>query len=154
MGLVILALSVLAIGVVLGLVGESAGLAGESGAAPTPTVAAQPQGSPSQTSQPQAAQTPRSGLPTVAESDLPDEGHDTLDLIRAGGPFPHRQDDETFFNREGILPQQRQGYYREYTVPTRGSPDRGARRIVGGRDGDLYYTQDHYDSFRQIEEGR
>lgn len=144
MGLVILALSVLAIGVVLGLVGESAGLAGESGAAPTPTVAAQPQ----------AAQTPRSGLPTVAESDLPDEGHDTLDLIRAGGPFPHRQDDETFFNREGILPQQPQGYYREYTVPTRGSPDRGARRIVGGRDGDLYYTQDHYDSFRQIEEGR
>ena len=57
-------------------------------------------------------------------------------------------------NREGILPDQSQGYYREYTVPTPGESDRGARRIVGGQDGDRYYTDDHYASFAQIEEGQ
>lgn len=103
---------------------------------------------------PAASQTPESGLETVAESDLPGEAHDTLELIRSGGPFPFRQDDATFFNREGILPQRPRDYYREYTVRTRGSPDRGARRIVAGEGGDLFYTADHYDSFVQIEEGR
>ncbi|MCA1782788.1 MAG: ribonuclease domain-containing protein [Dermatophilaceae bacterium] len=104
--------------------------------------------------EPEAARTPVSGLSTIGEADLPSEAHDTLDLIRARGPFPYRQDDETFFNREGILPDRPRGYYREYTVETRGSPDRGALRIVVGQGGDLYYTTDHYDSFRQIEEGR
>ena len=104
--------------------------------------------------EPEAAHTPVSGLSTVAESELPAEAHETLGLIRGGGPFPYGQDDETFFNREGILPDRPTGYYREYTVETRGSPDRGARRIVAGDDGDLYYTSDHYDSFEQIEEGR
>jgi ribonuclease T1 len=100
------------------------------------------------------AVTPQSGLPTIAESELPAEALETLELIRDGGPFPFRQDDATFFNREGILPDRATGYYREYTVVTRGSPDRGARRIVAGADGDRYYTEDHYDSFRQIAQGR
>ncbi len=98
--------------------------------------------------------TPASSLETVAESDLPEEGRETLDLIRSDGPFPYDRDGVTFENREGILPSQGTGYYREYTVPTPGSEDRGARRIVGGDDGDRYYTEDHYASFRQIEEGR
>ena len=42
------------------------------------------------------------------------------------------------------------GYYAEYTVETPGSSDRGARRIVGGESGELYYTDDHYDSFSWI----
>ena len=44
------------------------------------------------------------------------------------------------------------GYYREYTVPTPGVSHRGARRIVVGRQGELYYTSDHYRSFRRIVE--
>jgi ribonuclease T1 len=100
------------------------------------------------------AATPQSGLDTIAEAQLPAEALETLELIRDGGPFPFRQDDATFFNREGILPDRPTGYYREYTVVTPGSPDRGARRIVAGADGDRYYTEDHYDSFRQIAEGR
>lgn len=99
-------------------------------------------------------ETPSSSLETVAESDLPAEGQETLDLIRSDGPFPYDRDGLTFENREGILPSQGSGYYREYTVPTPGSEDRGARRIVGGDDGDRYYTDDHYASFRQIEEGQ
>lgn len=98
--------------------------------------------------------TPDSGLATIAESALPPEGRETLELIRSGGPFPYDRDGITFQNREGILPSQQRGYYREYTVPTPGEDDRGARRIVGGEAGDRYYTDDHYDSFRQIEEGQ
>lgn len=99
------------------------------------------------------AQTPVSGLPTIAESALPVEAHETLRLIRAGGPYPYDQDDETFGNRERLLPDQPGGYYREYTVETPGEDDRGARRIVTGADGDRYFTRDHYGSFEQIQEG-
>lgn len=100
------------------------------------------------------AATPHSGLSLVAESDLPREARRTLDLIRAGGPFPYRQDGQTFGNRERLLPRRSNGYYREYTVVTPGEDDRGPRRIVAGEDGGLYWTSDHYASFRQILEGR
>ena len=97
---------------------------------------------------------PVSGLPWVAESALPAEARETLALIEAGGPFPHpRNDDQTFFNREGILPRERRGYYREFTVETPGSDDRGPRRIVTGVGGEKYWTDDHYDSFSRIREG-
>jgi guanyl-specific ribonuclease Sa len=45
---------------------------------------------------------------------------------------------------------QPRGYYREYTVETPGSEDRGARRIIAGSDGELYWTDDHYQSFSRI----
>ena len=50
---------------------------------------------------------------------------------------------------------QRRGYYREYTVRTPGSKNRGARRIVCGGSKAVspeacYYTDDHYASFRRI----
>ncbi|MCB0995691.1 MAG: ribonuclease [Acidimicrobiales bacterium] len=86
----------------------------------------------------------------VELSELPPEALTTLRLIRDGGPFPYDRDGTTFFNREGILPDEPEGYYAEYTVETPGSPDRGARRIVAGSDGELFYTDDHYDSFREI----
>ena len=77
---------------------------------------------------------PASGLRLVAESALPKEARETLRLIRAGGPYPYpRNDDKTFNNAERLLPRQVPGYYREYTVITPGSADRGARRIIAGR---------------------
>ena len=84
---------------------------------------------------------------------LPPEALETLALIQRGGPFPYRKDGTIFQNRERLLPAKPRGYYREYTVPTPGSRDRGARRIVtGGNPPDVfYYTADHYSSFRQIE---
>jgi ribonuclease T1 len=99
---------------------------------------------------PAASSTPDSGLPRVAVADLPGQAHEALRLIDAGGPFPYRQDGTVFANQEGHLPARPTGYYREYTVATPGSPDRGARRLVVGTDGDVYYTDDHYDSFRQV----
>ena len=93
---------------------------------------------------------PDSGLRWVALNDLPPEAAETLARIESGGPFPYDQDDGTFFNREGILPDRPEGYYREYTVETPGSDDRGARRIVAGEPGEYYWTADHYASFERI----
>lgn len=93
---------------------------------------------------------------TVRVADLPVQGRKTYELIRQGGPFPYDKDGTVFGNRERLLPAQKRGYYREYTVQTPGSRDRGARRIVcGGRmkaPDACYYTADHYASFRQIVE--
>jgi ribonuclease T1 len=86
----------------------------------------------------------------VLAKDLPPEARQTLVLIKAGGPFPYQQDGKVFGNREKLLPQRARGYYREYTVKTRGARDRGARRIVAGPPGEYYYTEDHYRSFRRI----
>lgn len=76
---------------------------------------------------------------------------DTLAAIESGEPLPYDQDGSTFQNREGLLPDQPDGYYREYTVETPGSDDRGARRLVIGEAGDTWYTNDHYSSFIEIE---
>ena len=95
------------------------------------------------------------GLETVAVAELPAQGSKTYALILDGGPFPHDKDGVVFGNRERILPKQKRGYYREYTVRTPGSRDRGARRIVCGGQvpttpDACYYTSDHYSSFRRI----
>ena len=92
----------------------------------------------------------------VHVTELPRQGRETYELIRQGGPFPYPKDGTVFGNRERLLPIERRGYYREYTVKTPGSRDRGARRIVcgGPKRAPLacYYTADHYASFRKIVE--
>ncbi|HVI59585.1 MAG TPA: ribonuclease domain-containing protein [Luteimonas sp.] len=95
-----------------------------------------------------SAQPARAGWPAW----LPPEALDTLRLVARGGPFPHRQDGAVFQNRERLLPAQPRGYYREYTVRTPGSRDRGARRIVTGGDppAEFFYSNDHYRSFRRF----
>lgn len=75
----------------------------------------------------------------------------TLMLIDRGGPYPYKKDGSTFANREALLPLQPRGYYREYTVRTPGEADRGARRVVQGREGDTWYTSDHYKTFVRID---
>jgi ribonuclease T1 len=87
---------------------------------------------------------------SVERKQLPREAIETIALIEKGGPFPYSRDGATFSNREGRLPRRERGWYREYTVKTPGAKDRGARRIVAGRDGTLYYSDDHYRSFRRI----
>lgn len=97
---------------------------------------------------------PDSGLSVRALSDLPDEAAGTWRLIEAGGPFPHDEDGTVFGNRERLLPVEESGYYREYTVDTPGSDDRGARRMVVGSGDELYYTEDHYASFVVVDPER
>jgi len=88
----------------------------------------------------------------VAAEALPPEARHTLELIRVGGPYPYERDGVIFGNRERLLPPREHRHYREYTVATPGVKHRGARRIVAGRGGELYYTEDHYRSFKRIRE--
>jgi ribonuclease T1 len=93
--------------------------------------------------------------PAATPQGLPAEAWATVELIERGGPFPYRNDGSVFQNREGHLPAAERGHYREYTVPTPGASDRGARRLVTGGTppSDWYYTDDHYRSFRSISPG-
>ncbi|MDN5860723.1 MAG: guanine-specific ribonuclease N1 and T1 [Pseudonocardia sp.] len=92
-----------------------------------------------------------SGLAVRPLCALPPEAARIWQLIVADGPFPYERDGITFQNREGLLPRQDRGFYREYTVPTPGEDDRGARRLVTGgplgADQQVFYTGDHYESF-------
>ena len=104
---------------------------------------------------PAAAQ--RAAAPAIAEipaAQLPREARETLAAIKSQGPFAYPKDGAVFGNREGLLPKHERGYYREYTVKTPGERTRGARRIVAGTGGELYYTDDHYDSFRSFQVAR
>ena len=92
---------------------------------------------------------------TVAVAELPAEAQTVHAAIRTGGPFAYPKDGSVFGNRERFLPVQTKGFYREYTVATPGSHDRGARRIVCGgtvpvAPATCYYTADHYSSFKRI----
>ena len=103
-----------------------------------------------------SATDPANGLRWVSVETLPKQAGQTLTLIRAGGPFPYAKDGTVFGNNEGLLPRQARGYYHEFTVPTPGESDRGARRIVTGgpaygvTNGEFYYTGDHYATFERI----
>ena len=92
---------------------------------------------------------------SIALSELPVQGQRTYEAILNGGPFRFEKDGTVFGNRERLLPPARRGHYREYTVATPGSRDRGARRIVCGGEQRTtpeacWYTADHYASFRRI----
>lgn len=106
------------------------------------------------TPEPTVQQTPtRGGDTTAYPAFLPAEARPVLEAIARGGPYPYRQDGGVFQNRERRLPPQPRGYYREFTVDTPGSDDRGARRIVTGGNPpvEYWYTDDHYRSFRRFE---
>lgn len=87
---------------------------------------------------------------TSTAASLPPEAVKTISLIESGGPFPYARDGIVFQNRERLLPQRPNGYWHEYTVPTPGESDRGARRIIHGAGGEFYYTDDHYASFKRV----
>jgi ribonuclease T1 len=101
------------------------------------------------------SRTTTGGYSVVALSALPPQVDDTVRLIKHGGPFPYPDNDGvTFHNFGDTLPKEPEGFYREYTVPTPGSEDRGARRLVVGADGRYWYTADHYETFALVDLSR
>ena len=91
----------------------------------------------------------------VSLSSLPPQAQKTDQLIHSGGPFPYSRDGVVFGNYEKRLPREPRGYYHEYTVPTPGAHNRGARRIICGGHAPTepdacFYTEDHYNSFHRI----
>lgn len=111
------------------------------------TLAAGPAAAQREQAQPQRIQI---ALADVSVKALPLEARDTLRLIEKGGPFPYDRDGIVFGNFEKRLPLKERGYYQEYTVKTLGVTHRGARRIVTGKSGEKYYSDDHYKTFKRI----
>ena len=75
-----------------------------------------------------------------------------LSVIGGSRAKPYKKDGTKFGNREGRLPAQSdKNYYKEWTVTTPGASDRGERRIVTGKGGEYYFTDDHYGSFTQFD---
>lgn len=87
--------------------------------------------------------------------------------IYNGVHLPYHQDGATFTNREGKLPKQPLGYYKEYTLLTGNAPHtvviggqtyqvapdlsaRGSERIIIGGGEFMYYTPDHYAHFIRL----
>lgn len=97
-----------------------------------------------------------SEVSAIPVSQLPPQAKQTLSLIRQGGPFPYPKDGVVFGNHERLLPRQARGYYHEFTVKTSGARNRGAQRLIDGgqpaSSDEIYYTADHYASFRRVTE--
>lgn len=74
----------------------------------------------------------------------------TLDRIERGEENRHRNDGSSFQNRENRLPRKPAGYYKEYVHPTKGENGPGPQRIIIGKEGEVWYTPDHYKSFKKI----
>ncbi|MDO8804445.1 MAG: ribonuclease domain-containing protein [Elusimicrobiota bacterium] len=87
--------------------------------------------------------------------------------IYSGKPLPYPQDGSIFKNKEGKLPVQPAGFYKEYTLLTGSAPHtvviggttyqvapdlsaRGSERIIIGGGEKIYYTPDHYAHFIQL----
>ena len=98
------------------------------------------------------AQSAPADLAIISVAELPPEGRDTLRAIKQGGPLAYPRDGVVFSNFEHALPKRSRGYYHEYTVKTPGANNRGARRIISGVTGEYYYTADHYQTFKRIQE--
>lgn len=71
----------------------------------------------------------------------------TLNRIKNGEIYSHRNDGTVFKNREGLLPKHSEGYYREFVQPTPSIQHAGPQRIITGEKGELFYTPDHYKTF-------
>lgn len=151
--------------VALGCTGAPAGARAEAegpgpGLQPPPAAVAQASGP--------AASAPDAPAPDTAEAELVVRGVVVRDLdgrvawrgdvdlgpvlarIARGQRDPHRDDGAEFFNRERRLPSRPRGWYREYVVRTPGLRSVGPQRLVLGRDGEAYYTADHYRTFTPV----
>lgn len=74
----------------------------------------------------------------------------TMERIAAGRRLRFPNDGTTFQNRENRLPRRPPGYYREWVVPTPKEPGPGPQRLITGEGGEVWYTSDHYRSFRRL----
>ena len=74
----------------------------------------------------------------------------TMERIAAGRRLRFPNDGTAFQNRENRLPRRPPGYYREWVVPTPKEPGPGPQRLITGAGGEVWYTSDHYRSFRRL----
>ena len=59
---------------------------------------------------------------------------------------------DRFGNYEGKLPKASdKDFYHECDIDTLGKDSRGSKRIIYAKDGSIYYTDDHYETFDKID---
>jgi ribonuclease T1 len=76
---------------------------------------------------------------------------ETVKRIEAQERIERFSNDGTVFqNRERRLPDKPRGYYHEWVHPTPDVGGPGPQRIVSGREGEVYYTPDHYQTFQRL----
>jgi filamentous hemagglutinin len=73
-----------------------------------------------------------------------------LNRIREGRQLNHRNDGGIFSNRERRLPTADRDTYREFVYTQRGIPFPGPARIILNRQGQVWFTGDHYNSFIKV----
>lgn len=89
-------------------------------------------------------------------SDIPSKVYDVLDYVKDNGKAKKSYvGGRTFGNREQHLPKKDKSgkriTYQEWDVnPKVKGKNRGTERIVTGSDGRSWYTNDHYNSFKEI----
>ena len=57
---------------------------------------------------------------------------------------------DRFGNREGVLPQNGKTVYFECDIDTHGWKNRGSRRLIYTKDGEYFYSPDHYETYRKV----
>lgn len=75
---------------------------------------------------------------------------ETLDRIANNKRLRFRNDGSIFQNREKRLPTREQGYYQEWVHITQEVDGPGPQRVVTGKNGEIYYTADHYRTFKKL----
>jgi ribonuclease T1 len=87
---------------------------------------------------------------------IPQKVYEVLKYIRANNqPMPGYVGGRVFSNREELLPREDNNgkpiLYHEWDVnPKIEGQNRGTERIITGSDGRAWYTNDHYQSFKEI----
>lgn len=76
----------------------------------------------------------------------------TLARIERGEKLRFSHDGIDFQNRERRLPRKPAGYYHEYVHPTKEIGGPGPQRIVTGKEGEIFYTHDHYETFLRLDQ--
>lgn len=91
------------------------------------------------------------GVRSVPVEDLPATARATLSLVDAGGPFPDPADGTAYRDRDGLLPSQPPGYYRQYSVVEPGSDGGTSWYLVIGEQQETYWTTDGFATVHVVE---
>jgi len=76
----------------------------------------------------------------------------TNQRVFTGERHPHYNDGSVYRNDQKLLPKSvERYYYREYVIPTEGVNHAGPQRLLKGKQGENYYTPDHYETSYRLE---
>ena len=79
----------------------------------------------------------------------------TVERVDAGRVLSeYRHDGIEFKNIERRLPNKPRGHYREWVHPTKDIRGPGPQRVMSGKEGEMFYTWDHYSHFVTIRSAR